>query len=84
MAFEVVPTAARRLHSDQYTKIIIINTPINLRAHHSRVRMMMKPEPGFDMFPCKPARAPAPTGKFQGQVSHWRAPTPVNSRVWPE
>ena len=30
MAFEVVPTAAGRLHSDQYTKIIIINTPINL------------------------------------------------------
>ena len=27
---EVVPTAAGRLHSDQYTKIIIINTPINL------------------------------------------------------
>ena len=46
--------------------------------------MMMKPEPGFDMFPGKPARAPALTGKFQGQVSHWRAPTPVNSRVWPE
>ena len=32
MAFEVVPTAAGRLHSDQYTKIIIINTPINLRV----------------------------------------------------
>ena len=32
MAFEVVPTAAGRLHSDQYTKIIIINTPINLQA----------------------------------------------------
>ena len=31
MAFEVVPTAAGRLHSDQYTKIIIINTPINQR-----------------------------------------------------
>ena len=33
MAFEVVPTAAGRLHSDQYTKIIIINTPINLRGN---------------------------------------------------
>ena len=32
MAFEVVPTAAGRLHSDQYTKIIIINTPINLQS----------------------------------------------------
>ena len=32
MAFEVVPTVAGRLHSDQYTKIIIINTPINLRV----------------------------------------------------
>ena len=32
MAFEVVPTAAGRLHSDQYTKIIIINTPINLSS----------------------------------------------------
>ena len=35
MAFEVVPTAAGRLHSDQYTKIIIINTPINLRVYAS-------------------------------------------------
>ena len=32
MALEVVPAAAGRLHSDQYTKIIIINTPINLRV----------------------------------------------------
>ena len=32
MAFEVVPTVAGRLHSDQYTKIIIINTPINLQS----------------------------------------------------
>ena len=36
MAFEVVPTAAGRLHSDQYTKIIIINTPINLQSSHGR------------------------------------------------
>ena len=32
MAFEVAPNAAGRLHSDQYTKIIIINTPINQRV----------------------------------------------------
>ena len=32
MAFEVVPTVAGRLHSDQYSKIIIINTPVNLKV----------------------------------------------------
>ena len=37
MAFEVVPTAAGRLHSDQYTKIIIINTPINLQSSLGRI-----------------------------------------------
>ena len=42
MAFEVVPTAAGRLHSDQYTKIIIINTPINLRVFPwFRIRIRM-------------------------------------------
>ena len=44
---------------------------------------MMKPEPEFDKFPGKPAHAPAPSGKYQRQVSHWRAPTAASSRVWP-
>ena len=38
MAFEVVPTATGRLHSDQYTKIIIINTPINLSLSAAAVQ----------------------------------------------
>ena len=41
MALEVVPAAAGRLHSDQYTKIIIINTPINMSESLPLIRLIL-------------------------------------------
>ena len=40
MALEVVPTVAGRLHSDQYTKIIIIQTPVNLGEVFCKIKRL--------------------------------------------